>query len=791
MRPAVVVVSHTHWDREWYQPFEVFRLRLGDMVAALLDLLDRDPHFQHFMLDGQTVCLDDVLELHPSLRSRLQEQVVSGRIGIGPWYVLQDEFLVGAESIVRNLSTGLRSARRFGRAMAIGYLPDAFGHIAQMPRILRGFGIDTAVVWRGVGDAAPGSEWRWRAPSGAEVLCLFLPGGYGNAHRLGSEVDPALERLRTDMASLLPLSRAAMMLWMNGNDHQPAEPQLPSLLTALGRALPDVDIEHASLERAAQLVRERIDVAALPVVEGELRRATPTVPVLSGVWSARSWQKRSHDRAEALLVRFAEPFVALAWLRSAAIAPISQTSLDGRDALAQAWRLLLQCQPHDSICGCSIDEVHREIAARLRRVEQIGRTLVAGAVQTLAGAPTPDFALHEAVAIINPHPFAVTAMTEVELQRSTDRIPFRLVGPTGEVPYEVISRWSTDGPDRRPAQWLRLRLYARDLPPHGLRLLALKPGAPMAFPTPGSTLAVHSIAGGIEVVDGESGLRIVHTFEDEGDRGDLYDFCPRPGAAPRSSRDTALGVQVSARAIGRRVEIDVEVDNRTPDHRLRARFDLSTPPASIWTDTAFGWIERTSGGTHPVSAITATSGAASFAVAGQGLHEVERAADGALLLTLFRAVGWMSRGDLSTRHGHAGYNVQTPDAQGLGPLRFRYAIAVGADAIRQVEPGLIGPRAIALERAAAGDCPFLSVEPAGVRLSIFKRADDSDAFIVRMWGPPSGGVNARLRLFRPLRQAWWSDLDERMGAEIEIDEPRQELTVPIAAQEVVTLGLRL
>ncbi len=333
------------------------------MVAALLELLDEEPGFRHFMLDGQTVCVDDVLELLPSLRARLQAHVASGRISVGPWYVLQDEFLVGAESIVRNLSEGLRVARRFGRPMMIGYLPDAFGHIAQMPRILRGFGIETAVVWRGVGDAAPGSEWRWRAPGGAEVLSLFLPGGYGNAHRLGADVDVARERLRADLARALPASRAALLLWMNGNDHQPAERQVAPLLAALKRALPEVDLEHASLERAAEIVRARVEVAALPVVEGELRRATPTVPVLSGVWSSRSWQKRDHDRAEALLVRVAEPFVALA-------------ALERREALAHAWRLLLKCQPHDSICGCSVDEVHRDIAASLRGVEQMARALL-------------------------------------------------------------------------------------------------------------------------------------------------------------------------------------------------------------------------------------------------------------------------------------------------------------------------------------------------------------------------------------------------------------------------------
>jgi alpha-mannosidase len=775
VRPTVIVVSHTHWDREWYQPFEVFRLRLGEMVGELLTILDGDPQFRHFMLDGQTVCLDDVLSLHPSLEPRLRAHIAAGRISVGPWYVLQDEFLVGAESIVRNLSEGLRSAGRFGRAMRIGYLPDAFGHIAQMPRILRGFGIETAVVWRGVGEAAPGSEWRWRAPGGAEVLCLFLPGGYGNAHRLGSDREAALERLRGDLTRVLPLSRASVLLWMNGNDHQRAEPEVPALLAALGSAQPDVDLEHASLERADRLVRERTDVASLPVVDGELRRATPTVPVLSGVWSSRSWQKRRHDRAESLLVRFVEPFLAAAG-----------PSIDRRAELGHAWRILLKCQPHDSICGCSVDEVHRDVDARLRQVTQLGHELLRDAVHSLVGARTPDFALHGGVAIVNPHPFAVAAPVEVDVQRLTDEGPFRLIGPTGEVPYQVVSRRPTDGPALRPAEWLRLRLHASDLPPLGLRLLAIEPGAPIALPAPDTTLEVHAIPGGLEIVDGRSGLRIVHTVEDQGDRGDLYDFCPDENAPPRSSRDAKMGVHLTARAVGRRVEIEVDVDNRAPDHRLRARFELSAPPASIWTETAFGWLERTTGGTHPVAAITATRG---FALGGAGLHEVERTDDGALLLTLFRAVGFMSRGDLSTRPGHAGYHVPTPDAQGIGHLRFRYTIAVGDDAIRDVQPGTIGPRAVALKSAQPGDQPFLSVEPAGVRLSIWKRADQSDARILRLYGPPGEAVVARVKLFRPIRRAWWSDLDERTGAAIALR--GDELEVPIAAGEVATVGIEL
>jgi alpha-mannosidase len=770
VRPSVVVVSHTHWDREWHQTFEVFRLRLCEMVASLLDILDADPQFRQFMLDGQTVCIDDILELRPSLHPRLLAHIQSGRITIGPWYVLQDELLVGAESIVRNLQEGLRSAGRFGQAMRIGYLPDAFGHIAQMPRILRGFGIETAVVWRGVGDAAPGSEWRWRAPAGAEVLCLFLPEGYGNGHRPGTDPHEALGRLRSQMAHQLPLSRASVMLWMNGNDHQPAEPHLPGLLAALARALPDIDIEHASLERAAQLVRERVDVAALPVVAGELRRSSPTVPVLSGVWSSRTWQKVAHDRAQALLVRFAEPFLAFA-------------GSDRREPLRHAWRMLLKCQPHDSICGCSIDEVHRDIDDRLRHVMQLGHSLVRDATQALVGASAGDWTLHHAIAILNPHPFPVAAAVEVELQRPFGQ-PFRVVGPTGEVPYEILSRSSADGPELRAAEWIRLRVHVRDLPSHGVRILAIEAGEPATLPAPDAAVSVQEVSGGLALVDRESGLRVLHTFEDEGDRGDLYDFCPREDAPPLSSRDVDPGVLVRARVLGRRVELEAEIDNRVPDHRLRARFDCPTPLSSMWTETSFGWVERTTPGTHPVGGVTATPG---FAVGGLGLHEVERAVDGGLLLTLFRAVGWMSRGDLSTRPGHAGYSVRTPDAQGLRRLRFRYALAFGAQAVRELEPGLVEPYAIALDRGEPGDRALLAIEPPAARLSIFKRADEGDGFIVRLCGSPSETVDARVRFFRPIARAWWSDLDERIGAPLAVAGGRDELTVPIPPNEVVTL----
>ena len=149
---TIHVVSHTHWDREWYLTFQQFRFRLVEMMDQLLALLDADPNYRTFMLDGQAIVLEDYLEIRPEREEEIRRYVQEGRLLIGPWYILPDEFLVSPEAMVRNLLVGERVCRRFGPSMRIGYLPDPFGHIGQMGQILRGFGMDVACLWRGVGD---------------------------------------------------------------------------------------------------------------------------------------------------------------------------------------------------------------------------------------------------------------------------------------------------------------------------------------------------------------------------------------------------------------------------------------------------------------------------------------------------------------------------------------------------------------------------------------------------------------------------------------------------------------
>ena len=140
MKHTLHVVPHTHWDREWYQPFQTFRIRLVHLMDRLLDTLARDPAYTHFMLDGQTIVLEDYIQVRPERRAELEAHVRSGRLSIGPWHVLPDEFLVAPESLVRNLLLGDRLCRQFGAKMPVGYIPDPFGHVGQMPQILAGFG---------------------------------------------------------------------------------------------------------------------------------------------------------------------------------------------------------------------------------------------------------------------------------------------------------------------------------------------------------------------------------------------------------------------------------------------------------------------------------------------------------------------------------------------------------------------------------------------------------------------------------------------------------------------------
>src|SRR5438094_472235 len=242
----IILVPHTHWDREWYLTFQQFRARLVHTIDKLLDILDRDNNFTYFMLDGQTIVLDDYLEVQPEQEERLKKYTRAGRINVGPWFIQPDEFLVSGESLIRNLQVGLQRATEFGGGMRIGYVPDCFGHIAQLPQILQGFGIDNAIFWRGVGAEAHRSEFYWAAPDGTQVLVAHLadPLGYSNARLMPLEAEEFATRVKLLTAQILPRATTNTLLFMNGSDHLEPQDGLPATIEAANPLLAHINPEH-------------------------------------------------------------------------------------------------------------------------------------------------------------------------------------------------------------------------------------------------------------------------------------------------------------------------------------------------------------------------------------------------------------------------------------------------------------------------------------------------------------------------------------------------------------------
>ncbi|MFP8879560.1 MAG: hypothetical protein VCE43_09010 [Myxococcota bacterium] len=355
----LVIVPHTHWDREWYRTHEQFRYKLVGLLDRVLELLESDPEFTHFTLDGQVVVLDDYLEVRPDARDRIAKLIRHGRLLIGPWYVLPDEWLVSGEALIRNIRLGVERAAAFGGAMQLGYVPDQFGHIGQLPQIFAGFGFDAAVLWRGVGADIDRSLFEWEAPDGTRLLTVYLKSGYGNASNLPLEVDALTRKLATEIHAQRDSRLGKSLLLMNGSDHLEPLPGLPAALREATARLEGVSFEVATLPRFVDLARGET-TQRLQRHRGELRSGLRS-PLLVGCASARIAQKRSDFINDRLLTRYLEPIAA--WVESLGGDPDCSM-------LDYMWRVALENHPHDSICGCSIDAVHEQMETRFARVRE-------------------------------------------------------------------------------------------------------------------------------------------------------------------------------------------------------------------------------------------------------------------------------------------------------------------------------------------------------------------------------------------------------------------------------------
>src|SRR5213080_1639059 len=586
------LIPHTHWDREWYLPRAAFQARLVPALDDLLERLQADPSYRSFLLDGQTVLVADYLSARPEQEAEIRTLVKSGRLQIGPWYVLADELIPSGEALVRNLLLGAADAVRLGGRLDVLYSPDAFGHPAVWPTLAREFGIRAGVVWRGLG-GEPGQErdlYRWRGPDGRDVLLWQLPpAGYEIGAALPADADRLAPAWIAVLAALVERAAAKHIPVFVGADHHAAHPDVSRLRDLLAELEPQSAFRVSRLEEFFQAVADGAKPAPLA---GELRWSYRYTWTLQGVHATRAPLKRRSSAAELFLERLAEPLAALA--RRAG-------GRDRRPLLELAWRTLVRCQFHDSIAGCASDDVARAVEARLTSVEALAQGVVRGSLLDLLHHD-PDVAREHvtdaepALVLWNPavRPRGGVVVADITLFRrdvpvgppsGAPRVahppreqgsrPFGLAGPDGRlIAVQVLDRRvgqerldaARHYPDQDEVDWVRVALRPPAVAGLGVLCAGLTSGASRperaaeGATVKGRSLVYHWIevvlepSGALALHDRRTGERFLDVLrlEDGGDAGDTYTYCPPArdrivrAAGPIRVRRLAAGPLVAA-----------------------------------------------------------------------------------------------------------------------------------------------------------------------------------------------------------------------------------------------------
>lgn len=446
-RKKAHIISHSHWDREWFLPLESLRFKLVTLMDEVEGLLDMEAGFNHFHMDGQMIMLEDYLAVKPAKREKMKQLVADGKLRIGPWYMLQDAFLTSGEANIRNLQYGLEMAKEFGHVEKIGYFPDTFGLYGQVPQLMSQAGFDTVVFGRGVNPtgfnnqvfdsafASKYSEMFWESPDGSKVLGILLANWYSNGNEIPVEKEAAKVFWDKKLADVERFASTDEWLFMNGCDHQPVQTDLAEALEVAKELYPDVDFIHSHFERYQDAVKQSLEPEKLQTVYGELTsQQSDGWSTLANTASSRIYLKQANEKIERLLERLAEPISVMA---SDAGVPYPH------EYLAFAWKLLMENQIHDSITACSLDEVHREMEVRFEKVEQVTMSLISNAARKL----TEQITIAETgipITIFHAGGVEIAKMIEIELE--TDEIHF------SEMHFEQIP----DELAKLPAQTFRL-----------------------------------------------------------------------------------------------------------------------------------------------------------------------------------------------------------------------------------------------------------------------------------------------------------------------------------------------
>lgn len=362
MNREIKILMHTHWDREWYFTKDETQVLLRNHMFQVIEFLEANEDII-YILDGQSVMLDDFIEFAPKWKVRVEALVKRGALRIGPWYTQTDLLLVHGESIIRNLYYGMKKALEYGNVMKVGYAPDTFGHSSQMPQIYKQFGIESSFFWRGFSELkAEKSDFIWKGIDGSTIFGINLATGYQGAKYLESDIDELKARMDKILKVLDHYSATPQRLIMNGHDQMPIQKNIHDIMDKIKTLYPNDSVEISDFESYVDGLRDK----NLEVVEGELVHSKHA-RIHRTINSTRMDIKLLNTELEYKLYNILEPLAIMG----------TELNIDyPHEIFEKCFKTLFGTHAHDSIGGCNSDSVNKDIKQRLLQVKEIVDTQI-------------------------------------------------------------------------------------------------------------------------------------------------------------------------------------------------------------------------------------------------------------------------------------------------------------------------------------------------------------------------------------------------------------------------------
>ncbi|WP_414043966.1 glycoside hydrolase family 38 C-terminal domain-containing protein [Macrococcus sp. EM39E] len=807
----VHIVPHMHWDREWYFSTEESRILLVNNMEEIFEKLEKEKDYPYYVLDGQTAIIEDYLAVKPENEERLRRLVQAGKIIVGPWYSQTDEMVVGAESITRNLLYGIKDSKKFGNPMMIGYLPDSFGQSAQLPKILNGFKIDKAMFWRGTSErhGTNKTEFIWNTEPNYKVTTQLLPLGYAIGKYLPTEKNALSKRMEKYLPVLDRGATGEHILLPNGHDQMPVQKNIHEVINSLHELYPERKFFLSNYDN----LFEEIMKNTLPEISGEFIDGK-YMRVHRSIFSTRMDIKSINARIENKITNVLEPLATIAY----------NLGFEYQHGLIELiWKEIMKNHAHDSIGCCCSDKVHREILNRFYLAEEKTDQLINFYKRKITDAIKNE-SQDDLLTLFN---LSLESKTEVittdVITKMENFIIQDFKGNT--VNYDLIQKEIID-----PGLIDRQIVHYGDYEPfykYTIQLIETIPAMGYkAFKIVNENKDISNIKettnlttqyfdieinknGTINILDKEFNelYTNVLALENVGDDGDEYDFSPLENErfeleqkllssniyetsneykivlkvsldlpvdleSRKTDGETVENLVLITLTLGkldRNINIKINIDNKSKDHRLRMLFPTNVNNKFSFSDNQFGeikrsviddainvwekedWDERPDTIYPFLSYVSSKQDDKNVTVISNSTREYQFVGESFedIAITLFRSIGVLGKENLVRRPGRpSGIKMPTPDSQMLREIELELNLLINYEnSIPKKSKSVLTPlhcynkiphNAMKLNKddiSLENTFSLFEINSEVVVLSTVKKAENKDAILIRIFNP--------------------------------------------------------